>query len=159
MDWVRLNHVDPAVANISLSSTLSSALNTAVTNLANAGVFVAVQAGDNNQAACNYSPASATAAMTVAASTITDARAPYGNYGSCVDIYAPGTSIPTVGGTFSGTGMATPHVTGVAALYKQSYGNAITAIVTTWIRSNATPNLITGNPTGTPNLLLYLGTL
>jgi subtilisin family serine protease len=159
IDWTRLHHVDPAVANISLSGVVSAAMNTAVTNLANAGVFVAVQAGDNNASACNYSPASATAAMTVAASTITDARLNYGNHGSCVDIYAPGSNIPSVGGTFTGTGFATPHVTGAAALYKSGNPAASTTTVTAWLKNNATPNLISGNPTGTPNRLLYIGTL
>jgi subtilisin family serine protease len=157
VDWVRLNHVDPAVANMSLSGALSSALNTAVTNLANAGVFVAVQAGDSNQAACNHSPASAAAAVTVAASTITDARLGYGNFGSCVDLYAPGANIPSVGGTFSGTGFATPHVTGAAAIYKSGNPAASTSTVATWLKGNATANVITGNPVGTPNLLLYIG--
>ncbi|HEX6042791.1 S8 family peptidase [Longimicrobium sp.] len=159
VDWVRVNHVDPAVANLSLSGALSSALNTAVGGLAGAGVFVAVQAGDNNASACNYSPASATAAVTVAASTITDARWSFGNVGSCVDLYAPGVNIPSIGGTFTGTGFATPHVTGAAALYKSGNPAASTATVTAWLKNNATPNVITGNPAGTPNLLLFIGTL
>ncbi|MBD0319574.1 MAG: S8 family peptidase, partial [Gemmatimonadetes bacterium] len=118
IDWVRLNHVDPAVANMSLGGGYSSAQNTAVTNLANAGVFVAVAAGNENQNACNVSPASAAAVTTVAASDRTDTRASFSNYGSCVDIYAPGVSITSTwlnGGTntISGTSMASPHVAGV----------------------------------------------
>ncbi|HEX8431464.1 MAG TPA: S8 family peptidase, partial [Longimicrobium sp.] len=93
IDWVRVNHVKPAVANMSLGGGYSAAQNTAVTNLSNAGVFVAVAAGNENQNACNVSPASASVVTTVAASTSTDARATYSNYGSCVDVYAPGSSI------------------------------------------------------------------
>ncbi|MBD0328443.1 MAG: S8 family peptidase, partial [Pyrinomonadaceae bacterium] len=81
VDWVRLNHVKPAVANMSLGGGYSSSLNTAVTNLHNAGVFVAVAAGNENQNACNVSPASASAVYTTAASDRTDTRASFSNYG------------------------------------------------------------------------------
>src|SRR5690606_22288183 len=83
-DWVRLNRTNPAVANLSLGGGYSSALNTAINNLSSSGVFVAVAAGNSAANACNYSPASASAAFTTAASTSTDARASYSNYGSCV---------------------------------------------------------------------------
>jgi subtilisin family serine protease len=164
IDWVRLNRVNPAVANLSLGGGYSSSLNTAVTNLANSGVFVAVAAGNENQLACNVSPASASAVTTVASSTSGDAKSSFSNYGSCVDVYAPGSSITSTwsnGGTntISGTSMASPHVAGVAALYKATYGNASQATIDTWIKNNSTANVITGNPTGTPNRLLYKGTL
>ena len=164
IDWVRVNRVNPAVANLSLGGGFSSALNTAVNNLANSGVFVSVGAGGENQSACNSSPASAAAAMTVAASTSTDAKASYSSYGSCVDIYAPGSSIistwhtgTAATSTLSGTSMAAPHAAGAAARYKATYGNAATATIDTWIKNRATLNVITGNPTGTPNRLLYIG--
>ncbi|MBB4636108.1 S8 family peptidase [Longimicrobium terrae] len=164
VDWVRLNRTNPAVANLSLGGGNSASLNTAVTNLANSGVFVAVAAGNENQNACNVSPANASAVTTVAASTSTDARASYSNYGSCVDLYAPGSSITSTwsnGGTnsISGTSMASPHVAGVAALYKGVYGNASQATIDAWLKNNATLNVITGNPTGTPNRLLFKSTL
>jgi subtilisin family serine protease len=164
VDWVRLNRTNPAVANLSLGGGFSSSLNTAVTNLSNSGVFVAVAAGNENQDACNVSPASAPAVTTVAASTITDARASYSNYGSCVDLYAPGSDITSTwlnGGTrtLSGTSMASPHVAAVGGLYKTVYGNAASSTIDAWIKNNATPGVITGNPPGTPNLLLYRGSL
>jgi subtilisin family serine protease len=164
IDWVRLNRTNPAVANLSLGGGYSSASNTAVTNLANSGVFVAVAAGNSNANACNYSPASASAVTTVASSTSSDAKSSFSNYGSCVDLYAPGSSITSTwlnGGTntISGTSMASPHVAGVGALYKATYGNASQATIDSWIKTNATANVITGNVTGTPNRLLYKAAL
>ncbi|HEX9935848.1 MAG TPA: S8 family serine peptidase [Longimicrobium sp.] len=164
VDWVRANAVKPAVANMSLGGGASSSLNTAVTNLANSGVFVAVAAGNENQNACNVSPASASAALTVAASTSTDARATYSNYGSCVDIYAPGSSVTSTWinsgtRTIDGTSMASPHAAGVAALYKGTYGEASSSTIHSWIVNNSTAGVITGNPTGTPNRLLFKSTL
>ena len=160
IDWLRTNHVKPAVANMSLGGGYSSSLNTAVNNLAAAGVFIAVAAGNENQNACNVSPASAANATTVAASTSSDAKASYSNWGSCVDLYAPGSSITSTwlnGGTntISGTSMASPHVAGVAALYKATYGDASYSTIRSWLTTNATASVITGNVTGTPNRLLY----
>jgi subtilisin family serine protease len=131
-----------------------------VNNVANSGVFIAVAAGNSNANACNYSPASAANATTVAASTSSDAKASYSNHGSCVDLYAPGSSITSTwrnGGTntISGTSMASPHVAGVAALYKATYGNASYSTIRSWLTSNATSGVISGNPSGTPNRLLY----
>jgi hypothetical protein len=159
-----VNRINPAVANLSLGGGLNTTLNTAVTNLSNSGVFVSVAAGNSNSNACNYSPASAAAAFTTASSESTDARRSSSNYGSCVDGYAPGGSITStwIGGgtsTTSGSSMASAHVAGVAALYKATYGNASSATIDSWIKNNATTNVITGNPTGTPNRLLYKAAL
>jgi subtilisin family serine protease len=100
------------------------------------------------------SPAGATAALTVAASTITDASSAFTNYGSCVDLYAPGSS---PGG--DGTSYSSAYVAGVAALYKAFNPAATTAAVNSWIVGNATPGVLSGVPAGTPNLLLYKSTL
>ncbi|KAF4410227.1 MULTISPECIES: S8 family peptidase [Streptomyces] len=159
-DWVRQNATKPAVANASLGGGYSSALNSAATNLANSGVHLAVAAGNENQNACNVSPASAPGTITVAASDSADRKASFSNYGSCTDLYAPGVSVTSArmgGGStaMSGTSMASPHVSGVAALYKSSYGDASSSAVNNWIVSNATTNVISGNYSGTPNRLLF----
>ncbi len=166
VDWVRANATKPAVANMSLGGGYSSASNTAVNNLANSGVFVAVASGNSNANACNYSPASAANAASVNASTSTDAKASFSNYGSCTHIYAPGASITsawhtsnTATNTISGTSMASPHVAGVGALYLAGNTGASAATVKNWIINNSTANVISGNPSGTPNRLLFKSTL
>jgi Subtilase family/Peptidase inhibitor I9 len=156
VDWVRVNRVNPAVANLSLGGGASLSLNTAVNNLANSGVAVAVAAGNSGSNACNFSPAGATAALTVAASTITDASSTASNWGNCVDLYAPGSAPGNAAGA---TSFASAYVAGVAALYKQYNPGATTAAVNSWILSNATPGILTGVPAGTPNLLLYKSNL
>jgi subtilisin family serine protease len=166
MDWVRVNHIKPAVANMSLGGGFSSSVNTAANNLANAGVFLAVAAGNSNANACNYSPASASAVTSVMSSTSSDAKSSFSNYGSCTHVYAPGSSITsawytsnTATNTISGTSMASPHVAGVGALYKGTFGDASSSTIRTWIINNSTANVISGNRTGTPNRLLFKSTL
>ena len=164
MNWVTTNHISPSVANMSLGGGFSQAENDAASNMSASGVFLAVAAGNSNADACNSSPSSAPGTVTVAASERTDARATYSNYGGCVDLYAPGSAITSTwlnGGTntISGTSMATPHVTGVAALYKATYGNAAWSTIRDWLSANATANVITGNSSATPNKLLYKSTL
>lgn len=164
INWVAANRIVPAVANMSLGGGFSQATNDAVNKLASAGVFIAVAAGNSNADACNSSPSSAANATTVAASTSTDAKASFSNYGGCVDVYAPGLNITSTwlnGGTntISGTSMASPHVAGVAALYKATYGDASYSTIRSWITNNATANVITGNVSGTPNKLLYKASL
>jgi subtilisin family serine protease len=166
VDWVRTNRINPAVANMSLGGGLSSSLNTAVRNLSDSGVFVAVAAGNENQDACNVSPASAGynhPVATTAASDKTDTKASFSNFGSCVDIYAPGVGIKSAwigtGNTetnkISGTSMASPHVAGVSALVKHRYGDVSSATVWNYIFNAASTGKIKSNPSGTPNLLLY----
>jgi subtilisin family serine protease len=165
MDWVRLNAVKPAVANLSIGGSANTSVDTAVNNLASSGVFVAVAAGGSNANACNYSPARASGAYTVASSDSADNKASFSNYGSCVKIYAPGVNVlsawhtsTTATNTLSGS-TATAHVAGVGALYLSTNTGASAATVGSWITNNATTNVIKNNPTGTPNRLLYKSTL
>ncbi len=162
IDWVSANHASPAVANMSLGGGYSAALNLAVANSIAAGIVYAVSAGNSNADASTASPASTPTALTVGASTNTDVRASYSNYGSLVDIFAPGSGITssTMTGTntyaaWSGTSMASPHVAGVAALYLSANPNATPAQVESALKSSGTANVLTGIGTGSPNLLLY----
>ena len=162
VDFVRLNRQNPAVANMSLGGGISSALDTAVNNLSNSGVTIAVAAGNSNANACNSSPARAANAITVGSTTTTDARSSFSNFGTCLDIFAPGSGIlsawatsNTATATLSGTSMASPHVAGVAALYKQANPSASASTVRNAIVNNATTNVVTNPGTGSPNRLLY----
>jgi subtilisin family serine protease len=162
VDWVTANHLDPAVANMSLGGGVSNALDTAVNNSINAGVTYAIAAGNSNTNAANSSPARVAAAITVGSTTRTDARSSFSNFGSVVDVFAPGSAIlsawytsNSATATLSGTSMAAPHVAGVAARILQSNPGASPATVRNEIVNTATAGVLSGIPTGTANRLLF----
>ena len=162
IDWVARNHVKPAVANISLGGGASSSLDTALRNMIASGVAAAVAAGNDNANACNYSPARVAEAITVGATTSTDARSSFSNYGTCLDLFAPGSSITsawytsdTATNTISGTSMASPHVAGVAALALAAAPQSSAQQVRDTIVNSATTGVVTNPGTGSPNRLLY----
>ncbi|WP_128437329.1 S8 family peptidase [Streptomyces cyaneus] len=164
IDWVAQNAVKPAVANMSLGGGADSALDTAVRNAIASGVTFAVAAGNESTNASTRSPARVTEAITVGATTSGDARASYSNYGSVLDLFAPGSSITSswnssdsATNTISGTSMATPHVAGAAALYLAANPSSTPSQVASALTSAATTGVVTSPGTGSPNRLLYVG--
>ncbi|WP_089102996.1 S8 family peptidase [Streptomyces hyaluromycini] len=163
IDWVTSNHTAPAVANMSLGGSASTTLDTAVANSIASGVTYAIAAGNSSANASSYSPARVSTAITVGATTSSDAKASYSNYGSVLDIFAPGSSITagyntsdTATAVLSGTSMATPHVAGAAAVYLAGHTSATPAQVATALVNGATSNVLTSVGTGSPNKLLKL---
>lgn len=161
VDWVANNATMPAVANMSLGGGASTALDDAVRNAVNSGVVMVVAAGNDNTNACNGSPNRVAEAITVGSTTQNDSRSSFSNTGSCVDIFAPGSSITsawyqsdTQTNTISGTSMASPHVAGAAALLldEASSPQAVFDLVI----DDATTGVLTGIGSGSPNSLLYV---
>ena len=171
VDWVTKYHTKPAVANMSLGGGASDALDTSVRNSIAAGVTYGLAAGNGDrlgrpQDACAVSPSRVTEGLTVGATDSTDVEASFSNYGTCVDILAPGVKITSAWyqsdtqlNTISGTSMATPHVVGAAAAYLESNPGASPAAVADALTKNASANKIKlhrqSATYGTPNLLLY----
>ncbi|MFW6720943.1 S8 family peptidase [Streptomyces sp. MAR4 CNY-716] len=167
IDWVTANASGPSVANMSLGGGASTTLDNAVKRSVASGVTYAIAAGNGDifgtpQNACNYSPARVPEAITVGATDNTDRRASWSNFGTCLDLFAPGVSITSgwytsdsATNTISGTSMATPHTAGVAALYLQGNPSATPAQVGQAVVDNTTPDKVQDPRTGSPNRLLY----
>ncbi|HSV76600.1 MAG TPA: S8 family peptidase [Bacteroidales bacterium] len=161
MDWVAANHIKPAVANMSLGAPASTTVDNAVTRLFNAGVPVIVAAGNSNLDACGFSPARAARAFSVGSTTSTDARSSFSNFGSCVELFAPGSSITaawhtsnTATNTISGTSMAAPHVAGAAAIFMGINRTATPQQVYNFLLNNSTRGIVT-NSRSVNNHLLF----
>ncbi|MFJ3585159.1 S8 family peptidase [Streptomyces sp. NPDC090127] len=167
VDWVTAHAVKPAVANMSLGGGVNASLDDAVKRSIASGVTYTVAAGNGTllglpARACNYSPARVPEAITVGATDAADKRASFSNYGTCVDLFAPGVSITSAWKdddaathTISGTSMATPHTTGAAALYLATHPTATPAQVSKALLDNATPNKVQNPLSGSPNRLLH----
>jgi subtilisin family serine protease len=163
IDWVTQNAIRPAVANMSLGGGANTALDNAVANSIASGITYAIAAGNSNANACNFSPARTPAAITVGATGQNDARASFSNFGSCLDIFAPGVGITsawytstTATNTISGTSMASPHVAGVAALILSANPSFTPTQVRDRMVADATTGVVGSAGTGSPNRLLFV---
>nr|WSW47569.1 S8 family peptidase [Streptomyces sp. NBC_01001] len=172
VEWVTAHAQRPAVVNMSLNlKNRSTAVDTAVQHMVEAGITTVVAAGNFNDDACGHSPAGAHGAIVVAAATADDRHWTDGDgfgsgYGRCVDLYAPAEKITSAlaGGSTAtsddaATSWAAPHVTGAAALYLCAHPTATPAQVRTWLTEQAVRDVLTGVPAGTPNRLLHTGGL
>lgn len=163
LSWIgQVHDGTPAVVNLSLGGGASASMDAAVEGLLARGIHVVVAAGNASADACNFSPARVPGALTVAASTIQDELAGYSNFGSCVDLIAPGSSIrsayfssDTAAATLSGTSMAAPHVSGIVAQALE-FQNDVPANIAQTIIASATPGAIAEDLKGTANLLAHI---
>jgi subtilisin family serine protease len=162
IDWVTANHASPAIANMSMGASASLLMDFAVQGSIDSGVTYVVAAGNSASDACQVSPARVGSAITVGASDQADARATFSNFGSCVDLFAPGVGITSAWAwndfaTFSasGTSMASPHVAGAFALYFENHPNSSPAQATSDLMGEATSGTMATMNDGSPNLMLF----
>jgi len=162
MDWVATNAQKPAVASMSLGGGFSAALNDAVSAIVSSGITVVTASGNENTDGCSKSPGSAPAAINVGSTDITDDRSSFSNYGSCLNIFAPGRDIlssvvdsDTASKAYSGTSMACPHVSGAAALLLMDNNDMTPAQVLAELVAQATPDAVKDAKTNSPNVLLF----
>jgi aqualysin 1 len=162
VEWITANHVKPAVANASLGGPYVQAANDAVSKSVSWGVTWVVPSGGSNTDACNFSPGSTAAAITVGATDSSNAKAAFSNHGPCVDVHAPGVNITSAWitsdaatATLSGTSMSSSHVAGLAALYAGVNKTAAPGQITDAVTNSAVNGAITGLPSGTANLLAH----
>lgn len=164
LDWIAANYRagDAAVVNMSLGGPASSTLDGAIKNLIAKGISVVVAAGNSNADACNYSPSRVVEAITVGATSSDDNRASYSNFGTCLDVFAPGSSITSTWlgssstATLSGTSMAVPHVAGVVVRFVSQYAGLTPAQISNSIKTSSTKNAVISAGLGSPNQLAFL---
>ena len=164
LDWIAANHPAgvPAVVNMSLGGPASSSVDIAVSNLVNKKITVVVAAGNSNADACNFTPARVAGAITVGATESNDSRASYSNFGSCLDVFAPGSAISSTwigssnaANTISGTSMASPHVAGISARLLASNTGLSPNQVENLIKTQATSSVVSNPGPGSLNLLAF----
>ncbi len=163
LDWLAQHHASPAVVNMSLGGSSAPALDAAVAGLVQHGIAVAVAAGNDNADACDFSPAAEPSVLTVGATTKTDERSSFSNFGSCVDLFAPGTDITgadyaTTNGSavLSGTSMASPHVAGALALIRAARPGMPAKKAQNLLLSRTTNNRVSSAGAGSTRELLFV---